>query len=66
MAGDGGTIAALRSIVHALRGWPTPFAAAINARETSFGEDGAPDDLAVAEQLERVGEQVADFALGQR
>ena len=24
------TIAALRSIVHALRGWPTPFAAAIN------------------------------------
>ena len=26
----GSTIAALRSIVHALRGWPTPFAAAIN------------------------------------
>ena len=26
----GSTIAAMRSIVHALRGWPTPFAAAIN------------------------------------
>ncbi len=24
LAGDGSTIAALRSIVHALRGWPTP------------------------------------------
>ena len=28
----GSTIAALRSVVHALRGWPTPFAASINSR----------------------------------
>ena len=61
----GGTIAALRSIVHALRGWPTPFAAAINARETRWGADGAPDDPLVAEQLDRVGGQVATFALGE-
>lgn len=60
----GGTIAALRSIVHALRGWPTPFAAAINARETRFGDDGAVDDPLVAEQLARVGTQVTNFALG--
>ena len=32
----GSTIAALRSIVHALRGWPTPFAAAVNTQQTRF------------------------------
>lgn len=59
----GGTIAALRSIVHALRGWPTPFAAAVNAREARFTDAGEMGDPAIAEQLTRVGEQVADFAL---
>lgn len=58
----GSTIAALRSIVHALRGWPTPFAAAINSQLTQFGEDGAVSDPAVAEQLAMVGRQVARFA----
>jgi FMN reductase len=40
----GSTIATLRSIVHALRGWPTPMAAAINSQLSRFGEDGACDD----------------------
>ena len=57
----GSTIAALRSIVHALRGWPTPFAAAINTQATKFDEDGASDP-AVAEQLALVGRQVVRFA----
>ena len=57
----GGTITALRSIVHALRGWPTPFAAAINSQETRYGGDGWPE--AVAGQLAMVGGQVADFVL---
>ena len=57
----GSTIAALRSIVHALRGWPTPFAAAINTQETKFTEQGVSDP-AVVEQLRRVGQQVARFA----
>src|ERR1044072_3415205 len=30
------TLTALRSIVHALRGWPTPLGAALNAAEVSF------------------------------
>jgi len=58
----GSTIAALRSIVHALRGWPTPFAAAINTQVTRFDDDGGASDPAVVEQLRLVGRQVARFA----
>ena len=58
----GSTIAALRSIVHALRGWPTPFAAAINTQVTKFDAEGGASDPAVLEQLRLVGRQVARFA----
>ena len=58
----GSTIAALRSIVHALRGWPTPFAAMINSQMTKFDEEGGASDPAVVEQLIMVGRQVARFA----
>ncbi len=58
----GSTIAALRSIVHALRGWPTPFAAAINSAATKFDDVGGASDPAVVEQLQMVGRQVARFA----
>lgn len=56
----GSTLAALRSIVHALRGWPTPFGAAINSAETRFAGDRCEHPVA-AGQLEMVGEQVARF-----
>ena len=55
----GTTITALRSIVHALRGWPTPFAAAINSAQTKFDADGGCSDPVAAEGLARVGQQVA-------
>ncbi|WP_322964403.1 NADPH-dependent FMN reductase [Sphingomonas fuzhouensis] len=58
----GSTIAALRSIVHALRGWPTPFAAAVNTQQTRFDEEGRISDPAVEGQLRLVGQQVARFA----
>lgn len=58
----GSTIAALRSIVHALRGWPTPFAAAINSQVVKFDDGGGASDPAVVEQLRLVGRQVARFA----
>ena len=57
----GSTIAALRSIVHALRGWPTPFAAAINTQVTKFDDEGGASDPAVIEQLGLIGRQVARF-----
>ncbi|MGN6376491.1 MAG: NADPH-dependent FMN reductase [Sphingomonas sp.] len=58
----GSTIAALRSIVHALRGWPTPFAAAINTQLTKFDAEGGCTDPAVLDQLALIGRQVARFA----
>ena len=58
----GSTIAALRSIVHALRGWPTPFAAAINTQITKFDDEGGANDQSVIDQLYMVGQQVARFA----
>ncbi len=58
----GSTIAALRSIVHAMRGWPTPFAAAINSQVTKFDDVGGASDADVIEQLSLVGRQVARFA----
>jgi FMN reductase len=50
------TLASLRSVVHALRGWPTPFGAAINSAE------GTITDGAVAAQLRLVGRQVFELA----
>lgn len=58
----GSTIAALRSIVHALRGWPTPFAAAINSAITKFDDQGGANEPAVLDQLAMIGKQVAKFA----
>lgn len=49
----------LRTIAHALRGWPTPFGAAIKVSSDSFHESGACLDPAIQGQLELVGRQVA-------
>ncbi len=58
----GATLASLRAIVHALRGWPTPYAATINSSTKPFGAPGKPADPTAIEACERVGEQVARFA----
>jgi FMN reductase len=56
------TLAALRAIVHALRGWPTPLGAAINTAP------GAPenDECRARFQLETIGAQVVEFARSRR
>ncbi|MBP7816493.1 MAG: NAD(P)H-dependent oxidoreductase [Phenylobacterium sp.] len=59
----GTTLTTLRSIIHALRGWPTPFGAALNANSGSFDAEGACVDPKDAWQLATVGEQVLEFAL---
>ncbi|WP_380930541.1 NADPH-dependent FMN reductase [Sphingomonas arantia] len=59
----GSTVAALRAIVHALRGWPTPYAAAINSAECRFDADGGCSDPVVSGQLALVGRQVAMAAM---
>jgi FMN reductase len=60
------TLTALRSIVHALRGWPTPLGAALNSSEVAFDDHGIPSDAAVERTLRTIGEQVVRFALDRR
>ncbi|WP_429569406.1 NADPH-dependent FMN reductase [Paraburkholderia sp. JPY419] len=59
----GSVLTSLRSIVHALRGWPTPFGAGINTLETRFDSVDSCSDPKVIEQLATVGQQAAQFAL---
>jgi FMN reductase len=56
------TLAALRSIVHALRGWPTPLGATLNTTEKVFDATGACTDEKAALQLATVGRHVVEFA----
>lgn len=58
----GATLAALRAVVHSLRGWPTPYGAAINTRNRPFGGDGQAADPAVIEACETVGAEVLRLA----
>ena len=59
----GSTVAALRSITHALRGWPTPFAATVNSAQCKLDGEGGCSDPAVLDQLRLVGRQVATAAM---
>ncbi len=56
------TLHALRAIVHALRGWPTPLGAALNTVEPIFDAHGNCTDVKAANALNTVGQQVVDFA----
>lgn len=56
------TLTSLRSIVHALRGWPTPLGAAVNSANVRFAADGDCSDEQVAATLRTIGLQVVEFA----
>lgn len=58
----GTTLVSLRLIAHALRAWPTPFGAALNASTPLFETDGTCIDDKVSTQLAVVATQVVDFA----
>jgi FMN reductase len=58
----GSTLATLRSITHALRGWPTPMAVAINSARPVFDADGAIIDPSISAQLDILAGQVTEFA----
>lgn len=61
--GCNSTLHALRSIAHALRGWPTPIGIALNTKTPAFDADGvclAPElDL----QLKLMAEQLVTFQI---
>ncbi len=58
----GTTLATLRSIVHALRGWPTPMAITVNSVMPVFGEDGSVTDATLRTQMSIMAQQVIGFA----
>jgi FMN reductase len=58
----GSTLNALRGIIHAMRGWPTPFGAALNSTAGLFDEVGTCRDQKDAWALATVAEQVMEFA----
>ena len=62
----GTTLTSMRSIVHALRGWPTPLGATLNATGGLFNEDGSLKEPAVAATLATIGQQVVQFAVWQK
>lgn len=61
----GTTVATLRAIVHALRGWPTPMAVAINSLSPVFGEDGDIADPALTQQIDIMAGQLVGFTVRQ-
>jgi FMN reductase len=55
----GSTLNSLRAIVHALRGWPTPYGAALNSRTDPFGDAAG---ASAREACETVADEVVAFA----
>ncbi|MGA0601242.1 NADPH-dependent FMN reductase [Caulobacter sp. KR2-114] len=58
----GTCLVTLRTIVHALRGWPTPFGATLNSATALFDDGGSCRDDKDESQLNIVAGQVVEFA----
>ena len=58
----GATLHTLRSIVHALRGWPTPLGVMMNSSEPQFDAEGHSLVPQVATALQIMTQQVLNFA----
>ncbi|THD62397.1 NADPH-dependent FMN reductase [Phenylobacterium sp.] len=57
----GTTLMAVRGVIHAMRGWPTPFGAALNAANL-FDAGGECREAKDAWQITMVADQVMEFA----
>lgn len=60
--GAGTTLTSVRTIVHALRGWPTPLGVTLNTAIPLFDAAGACTDEHVQRQLAMLAAQVVSFA----
>ncbi len=59
----GTTLMSMRAVVHALRGWPTPYGATLLSSSQPFGSKDNPDtDPAAMQACALVGQEVAWFA----
>lgn len=60
------TLGTLRTVTHALRGWPTPLGVAINSEAATFDADGGCNHPHIQEQLAAMAGQVVEFARSRR
>ncbi|RCV52081.1 NADPH-dependent FMN reductase [Marinitenerispora sediminis] len=60
--GAGTTLSTLRTVAHALRGWPTPLGVALAGARAGLDDDGRPVEPAAAGQLEAMLGQVMTMA----
>jgi FMN reductase len=60
--GGGATLGSVRTIVHSLRGWPTPLAVTLNTAEPLFDAQGNCLDAKAVAQLSILTRQVVEFA----
>ncbi|GAA2798189.1 NAD(P)H-dependent oxidoreductase [Saccharopolyspora taberi] len=60
------TLHCLRTVTHALRGWPTPMGVAINSSETVIPENGTASASPVGSKLKAMSDQVIEFAHARR
>ncbi|HVV10863.1 MAG TPA: NADPH-dependent FMN reductase [Amycolatopsis sp.] len=60
------TLDQLRTITHALRGWPTPLGGSVNSAETKFDEAGGASDEKTVGTLRLIGRHVTEFAQAKR
>ncbi|MFE0421339.1 NADPH-dependent FMN reductase [Streptomyces sp. NPDC058953] len=60
------TLGTLRTVAHALRGWPTPLGVAVNSESAGFDADGGCDQPHIQEQLATMAGQVVEFAHARR
>jgi FMN reductase len=57
----GTTLVSVRSAIHALRGWPTPFGVTVNSAEQHPAADGTFDE-SITTALQILATQLTDFA----
>jgi len=60
--GAGTTLTSVRTIVHALRGWPTPLGVTLNTAIPLFDATGGCTDAKVQTQFQMLAAQVVGFA----
>jgi FMN reductase len=61
--GAGMTLSAMRDMVHALRGWPTPIGLAVNSGgQAIFDGEGAVIDAGIRGNVEALARQIVNFA----
>lgn len=55
------TLNALRDIVHALRGWPTPLGVAINSSDRVFDANGVCNSQRISQALDIMADEILGF-----